>query len=254
MSDLDDLNHAIIADTPRYKEAIEAGKPYFGYVHCSNQGNHRFKYFPKIVSFAGNVSRILEVGSYAGASLIAWDEASGKTAMLEAVDMWQPYFLGSRDEPHIKVMEASLASGEVFDLFWHNVRAAGIGPQRLTVHQGDSADILPKLSPGFDIVFIDGDHRYAPVKRDINNARLLVKVGGVLCGDDLDKQIPSLDAMHHQQLVAQGNPFENARDGEGYHPGVTQAVWDIFGEVQSFEGLWVMQKVSENDEWESVIL
>jgi hypothetical protein len=48
--------------------------------------------------------------------------------------------------------------------------------------------------------------------------------------------------------------LECVRDGSGpgYHPGVTEAVHCNFGYVQSFDGLWVRQKV--DDKWEDTRL
>jgi predicted O-methyltransferase YrrM len=43
---------------------------------------------------------------------------------------------------------------------------------------------LQYLKGKVDMVFIDGDHSYEPVKRDINDYRPLVKPGGLLCGHD----------------------------------------------------------------------
>jgi hypothetical protein len=37
-----------------------------------------------------------------------------------------------------------------------------------------------------DMVFVDGDHNYEPVKRDIINSLAMIRLGGILCGHDYD--------------------------------------------------------------------
>ena len=46
--------------------------------------------------------------------------------------------------------------------------------------------------PPLDLVFIDGDHRYAAVKRDIQQASQHLRKGGVLCGHDFCTQFPGV--------------------------------------------------------------
>ena len=63
--------------------------------------------------------------------------------------------------------------------------------------------------PAFDMVFIDANHSYEYVKRDILNYRQLIRPGGILCGHDLN------------------------------HDGVAKAVNEIFGaDYRALEYLW----------------
>lgn len=49
----------------------------------------------------------------------------------------------------------------------------------------DSGDVHRLLHDGlFDVVFVDGDHAYKAVVRDIEGWRPKLKVGGLLCGHD----------------------------------------------------------------------
>ncbi|QNJ01754.1 class I SAM-dependent methyltransferase [Synechococcus sp. PROS-U-1] len=50
----------------------------------------------------------------------------------------------------------------------------------------ECSNLFPKEF--FDFIFIDGDHRYEAVKKDLNNSLALVKKNGVLAGDDYDWQ------------------------------------------------------------------
>lgn len=64
---------------------------------------------------------------------------------------------------------------------------------RFTQHRMHSWDAAPYVEDGSqDIVFIDGDHRYESVKRDIELYWPKVKAGGVLCGDDFGPAFPGV--------------------------------------------------------------
>jgi len=54
------------------------------------------------------------------------------------------------------------------------------------LHEGDSSTVLKEsFSPNyFDFIYIDGDHRYEGIKRDIEAAKLKLKPGGFLLFND----------------------------------------------------------------------
>ena len=88
----------------------------------------------------------------------------------------------------------------------------------------------------FDLVLIDGSHYYHDVRRDIEFALRILKPGGIICGDDLER-LPSADlaavAKHHldQDLVSYP-------DGSQFHPGVALAVYELLGTVEMKAGTW----------------
>jgi predicted O-methyltransferase YrrM len=187
---------------------------------------NRFSHFPRLINMAGlhPSFTILEVGSYIGSSLIAWNEASGKIARLIVVDSW---FQDDIDisNPTAAAYDASLNSGKAEKIFWKNVDAAGL-QSRLTVHKGDSRILLPWLRnvlAGIDLIFIDGNHQYEYAKADIINSKSLVRDGGILCGDDLNCS---------------------------HYPGVTKAVQEVFGNVADTDGIWAIRKVGSD--WKPV--
>jgi len=56
---------------------------------------------------------------------------------------------------------------------------------KVVVHRGTSAKILSKFPDNsLDWVYIDGDHLYSSVKKDINLSHKKVKNGGIISGDD----------------------------------------------------------------------
>ena len=142
---------------------------------------------------------ILEVGSWAGGSAITWadaltrfHEANGRVV---CVDPWKPYFdVAKRPDAAVyREMSEALAKDTIYDLFIHNITASGHAPIVLSL-RGASTVMLPALPRNyFDLVFVDGDHSYAAVLADITAAAALIKDGGVLCGDDLERQRFEID-------------------------------------------------------------
>jgi hypothetical protein len=226
------------------------------------QSEHRHKYFRQLASLIPSANPlVLEVGTWTGGSLVAWDEAFGGRAAFFAVDTWAPYWpegvsvMGD-------MMSQAAESGEAFMLF-----ESTIAHRRMTVNicRGDSRGILPALQwdgHSFDLVYLDGDHRFDCASSDIAWGLRLTREGGVLCGDDLEVQLSELDDVAaHQSALAEGLdflPHHNHRarmlDGtqySGHHPGITQAVADAFGrDVSNFDGLWAMQRTAEG--WKRV--
>jgi hypothetical protein len=94
----------------------------------------------------------------------------------------------------------------IFDLTFERMErsplADGIDSGRIILHQGDSSTEMAKLrgnEPGwFDWVYIDGDHSYEGVVRDIKQAKLLIKRDGLLIFNDYTAYSP---LEHHQYGV-----------------------------------------------------
>jgi predicted O-methyltransferase YrrM len=236
-----------------YRDALASGRPYFGAVCQADQGHIHFRCFPAVVEAVRRTRRdagplsILEIGSWAGASLVAWDRAAQGNVMLYAVDTWQPYI--DEQNSYCDMMRRVAESGEIRRLFDHNMRVCGLEP-RLTVHCGISRDILAQLAPGFDIIYIDGDHRYPAVRGDIVMSMPLIRDGGILCGDDLDSQVWQLPADEHQEVLARYTDAGVTRSGISYHAGVAQAVHDFFGPVTTHGGrFWAVQKHPALQSW-----
>jgi hypothetical protein len=63
--------------------------------------------------------------------------------------------------------------------------SGGIQARQVTVHRGDSADVLQDFPDEyFDWVYIDGDHLYESVRHDLELSARKVKSGGYITGDD----------------------------------------------------------------------
>ncbi len=235
-------------------EILSSGKPYFGDFLIAEQGPYEnyAPYFEKLFQLAINSIpvdvpkpfTILEIGSWAGGSLNVWDQVSVHLANFIVIDQWRPYLNDPSSECH-QVIDHAASSGQAEKLFWHNVNVLGIA-KRLQVYKESSRQALSRIASGsVDIAFIDGDHRYAMVKDDILETMPLVREGGIICGDDLQVNLDTVSENlldEHYAHVKSNRPNAHL-NGVFYHPGVTQAVAEIFGDVSTFGRLWAMRKM-----------
>ena len=209
-----------------------------------------------LVKDAPEPIRILEVGSWAGHSVLTWAEALGKferSGTILCVDPWGRYLV----EDDLKAatgayraMDAATDLDLIYGLFLHNI---GFADKRARIDhiRGRFDEVAPYLASGkFDIVYIDGSHYYADVAHDIAAAKRLVRDGGLICGDDLEHQLADVDADFVRASIAKDYVVD--AKGRGMHPGVTLAVAEAFGRVADYSGFWIMRR--EGDAFREVPL
>jgi predicted O-methyltransferase YrrM len=242
----------------RLTEALLTGQPYFGPALRAFQSPPvRHKYILPVVKAvqkdAGRPVGILEIGSWGGASAISWAGALQKLGLeghVTCVDPWRPYFdLEKEPSLHYKYMNRAADSGMIYRLFRHNVAASGFA-NVIRAQVGESRKVLPKLASGsFHVVYLDGSHVVEDVLFDIRQAQRLIRPGGVICGDDLERQAKDLDPAELEAAAASGQDFVFAPGTrERYHPGVTAAVGRAFGEVSAWDGFWAVRLVEGRPE------
>jgi hypothetical protein len=244
--------------------AMRTGRSYFGSGLRSLQGLPiRHAYMDATIrvltrSFPNRPLRLLEIGSWAGGSTVTWAKALARhhaaNGVIYCVDPWEEYLdLEVNNDPVYADMNAAAREGTIHALFRHNIEAEGVASV-VREFRGTSAEILPLFRHRtFDLVFIDGAHDHASVSFDIEQACRLVREGGIVCGDDLERQIGKapMSKAKVQRDVESGADFVK-NPGGGYHPGVTMAVWEHFGKVDEWEGYWTTRKVG--DKWRSPAL
>ena len=242
-------------------EALLQGKPYFGKSLAAYQGGlHRKAAMIALLNYVadernGQPVHILEVGSWAGGSVVVWGlglKHRNTPGRVLCVDSWEPYFDLSVDgDSHYAEMTRAAETGAIYRLFMHNLQAMGVDD--IVDHKkGHAQDILPMLeSKSFDLVFLDGSHLYDSVRSDIALAKRLLRNGGVLCGDDLELRRDEVDEASHDFALARNVDFTfDPRAGLGYHPGVTEAVSEAFGHVVAQYGVWSVSKCE--DAWRMI--
>ena len=205
---------------------------------------------------AGKTSlRILEIGSWLGASALLWAESIRqfgndgivKNSRIIAVDSWNP-ILSSEDleHQHYREFVAAAKDDRAYKIFCHN---AELGSRRYGVPidhiKGRSEEILPDLPPNtFDIVYVDAGHYYDDVIVDIEYAKNLVVDGGIICGDDLNLILSDTD-LEVTKANANRDYIRDKKSGWNYHPGVTLAVGESFPVVGTADSFWSVRKVSD---------
>ncbi len=154
-----------------------------------------------LAHFAREAQTILEIGSYKGRSARCLaDNTEGK---VYCVDPWLPVYFRNNNEPHEGIFPNVLSE------FEKNLKDL-IEIEKVHVCQGVLDNYFSKL-PRMDFAFIDGDHRYAMVKKDIIDCKKLVKHEGIIAGHDYG----------HKEWT-----------------GVKEAVDDIFPRVNIHETIW----------------
>ena len=115
--------------------------------------------------------------------------------------------------------------------------------ERVILVNGFSFDVAPYLiNESFDMVFIDADHRYSHVKRDLRDWWPKLKRGGIMCGDDYEG--PEWDESCIEKDMVVGE-----KGGHAHH-GLAKAVVERFGDKLNAEArCWF---VGKDLNWESV--
>lgn len=177
--------------------------------------------------------RIVEVGSWKGfsTSVILKCIAELEDTHLFCVDHW----LGSKGT---KQEEKVVSSGDtIYPAFLHNMFRLGyitrITPIRLPSVQ--AATLFP--DEYIDFLFLDADHTYNPVKKDIEAWWPKLKAGGIFCGHDMECLYKDLreDLKHPKYLEIDCV--------DGMHVGVIKAVSELFPYVTLSPGnVWSVQK------------
>jgi len=142
-----------------------------------NEGSRKlFEDALKIV----NPKRILEIGTYAGTSLIEmlklYPEAKGV-----AIDSWLNY-----DEDNIEILN-SIEENDIENIFNENIKNAELS-NRVISMKGDSVNKLCELIEAghqFDFIYVDGSHKCLNYYTDMVIAWQLLCKGGILAVDDI---------------------------------------------------------------------
>ena len=121
--------------------------------------------------------RIIEVGSWLGASAVAMRAAGG--AEVHCIDTWM-----GTDDPTDATYRVSteFGLGKILTHFCENVgEDLGVG---IFMHIGCSAYWASRCRWKADMVFLDADHRYRATLADIKRWTPHLRRGGILAGHD----------------------------------------------------------------------
>ncbi len=118
---------------------------------------------------------IVEIGSWKGRSACVM--AAATDGLVYCVDSWQ----GGADRDTDEALQDPIS---VYRQFLAYVAYFGLSDKIIPVCQGSETAHRLFRDRCIDLLFIDGDHRYASVMRDLDNWIQLVRWSGIICGDD----------------------------------------------------------------------
>lgn len=139
---------------------------------------------------ANNLSTIIEVGSWKGASAInivkILKEQGVKDPRVICIDT----FLGSQEHWDFDNVYHSLkfknGRPTLYEQFLVNVISEGMEDNIIPLVQTSqhASIILKKLGVVVDLIYVDGSHEYEDVRRDLKDYWSLLKIDGFIFGDD----------------------------------------------------------------------
>jgi predicted O-methyltransferase YrrM len=149
---------------------------------------------------AAKSKTIVEFGCHRGRSTRAL--ADNTSGTIYAVDPWV--------SENVIIIDGKLYPTDVYDIFAENL-ADHIERGRVIPCKYLS-DEFSRVWDAADLVFIDGNHAYEQVKRDIKRARKIAKRGGIIAGHDYSH--------------------------EANCPGVKQAVDELYPSINRADSIW----------------
>jgi len=158
--------------------------------------------------------RIIEIGCWAGHSTVHLGlfakQLGGHVWTIDTFDGTGSVLNELTENPHA----ALLRNLKVFDL-----------EDTVTVLKGRSDDMVEHVPSDCNMLFIDGDHRYSQVKRDIVNYSAKI-VDGIICGHDFNDYEYD-EAYIEEDFVS------------GKHHGVIKAVLETYPNVSRlWDTIW----------------
>lgn len=118
---------------------------------------------------------MVEVGCYAGESTLMFLQ-SGKIKILHAVDPWEIQPVGENEPMKTELLQMYSNIKNAESSFNERVKGYNILIHKTTFDKTD----LPLV----DFIYIDANHTYESVKKDIQQALMLLKPNGILAGHD----------------------------------------------------------------------
>lgn len=186
----------------------------------------------------------LEIGTWFGeGSLQIWLKHLAPGSTLTLVDPWRSY--ASAADLADSQWNYAAMDGQMLEAYLSTILAvrkfenANPGRVAIDIVRGDSERVLDRMRDGlYDFIYIDGDHKYESVRRNLRDAKRLARSNALICGDDLER-LPDAQLL---ELARQNRDKDYLREPHNFHPGVMLAVHEEFGEVRMSNGFWWIVK------------
>lgn len=148
------------------------------------------------------VKSVLEIGSFLGKSTVFF---ASRVATVYCIDPFRVTRKMAQEEIH--ELEVHGVPSEWFAIFQDNIRQSG-NIRKVSALLCESGGPLPASWPQiFDLVYIDGDHSYESVRRDIE---VYSPHARIVCGDDYgvaDGVTQAVDEAWTNPPASKAGPF-----------------------------------------------
>jgi len=146
------------------------------YLNTENYFNYQLFY--DMVA-AKNYKTLVELGVWKGHSICYLaDKLRNKDVNIYAVDLWDETYKYD-DDPHLKYQKPHL-----YDIWKENVKDANLDGKIKDIKSITWEAASKFEDNSVDFVFIDADHEYSSVIKDIDAWLPKIKIGGMLAGHD----------------------------------------------------------------------
>lgn len=120
--------------------------------------------------------------------------------------------------PDVFIHAVDLFPGDMLENHKANMQEAGFGERKIVYHQGDSGSFrsfwVSTAQRAIDLLFIDGDHTYEGVKRDIENWTPFVSPDGKVVFHDCACMTNTNPHPLHYEVVRAVNEWYQANSHE----------------------------------------
>jgi SAM-dependent methyltransferase len=156
----------VIPDNYDFTKGLASQKSYTNDWTLSLRANLKgLDYYIKSCNLIGGMT--LEIGCYEGAGTNVINEVFRPSVQI-CCDPWDSNY-----------EDINFHFKNQYENFKHNTQDLDIVEMRKP-----SDEMFAEISPGFDFIYIDGDHHYEQVARDLNNALNVLRIGGLCLIDD----------------------------------------------------------------------
>ena len=252
-----------IIDLNEISNAIKNGEPYLDRQVFGIQSNPvRYGYMFDLVRHicadreAIEPISILEIGSWVGASAIAWGTAikdyNAGLGLVTCVDPWKEYrTYRTTSSPPDDRMNVLFEHQIPLTLFQHNIKVFGLEDMVIPIKATGKEVISQLPDKSFDIIYQDGNRLLKYIVEDIELAKPKVKNGGYLVGDDLVLQ---MNEVNREEMAAAINlnieMIKDSQTSKVYLPALTLAVSKCFDKVSVVDGFWWVK--CEKNRWSPI--
>jgi hypothetical protein len=178
-------------------------------------------YEEQIARVNGEAAHFVEVGAWLGKSTVFMASkirGSGKPIAFDCVDTWKG---GTNELDNGLATAERLATNgrDLFAEFSENVKECGVAEYIRPVRSDSAEAAGAYLDGSLDFVFIDADHSYEGVRRDLAAWWPKVKPTGVLAGHDYDekgvrKAVDEFVEAHHLKVQSRHRSFVLERNNK----------------------------------------